>query len=437
MYVEAVDIKNIRGLKSLAISFPKPAGWHVIIGDNGTGKSTLLRSVALALMGPGDAKALRIDFSDWLRRSCDSARISLTVRRDARYDGYAGRSRPLVQPFKANIEFVRENLSPALSYVELKGTGNGRISPSNYIWSQKDGWFAAGFGSFRRLHGGDTNLLKIYSSSSPKAAALFSLFNEDLALTEALSWLKENDYRWLKTIEESTVSRPGDSVLVSNLKILINTSGLLPHGAKFIKMGADGPLFQDANGAQVDVRQMSDGFRSVLSIAFELIRQLVLLYGEKEVFKRLLLEQPEIAVPGVVLIDEIDVHLHPTWQTHIGQWFTKHFPNIQFIVTTHSPLVCRAAENGSIYRLAAPGSNEKSGEVTGIERDRLIYGNILDAYATDAFGDDVEQSPEALDKLKRLASLNARFAFGQLSKEEEKEMWHLRKIFTTDAPAES
>jgi predicted ATP-binding protein involved in virulence len=182
---------------------------------------------------------------------------------------------------------------------------------------------------------------------------------------------------------------------------------------------------------------MSDGYRSVLSLTFELIRQLVRVYGTTAVFHQLAKDRPdklEIGLPGVVIVDEIDAHLHPTWQTRIGQWFLKCFPNIQFIVTTHSPLVCRAAEKGSIYRLAEPGSDEKSGEVTGIERDRLIYGNILDAYATDAFGDDVTQSAEAVEKLKRLTSLNARFAFNKLSQEEEKEMWHLRKIFTTDAP---
>jgi hypothetical protein len=80
----------------------------------------------------------------------------------------------------------------------------------------------------------------------------------------------------------------------------------------------------------------------------------------------------------------------------------------------------------------APGSNESSGEVTGIERDRLIYGNILDAYATDAFGEDVTQSEEAQEKLKRLIHLNRLYAYGKLPKAEEAEMYHLRKIFTTD-----
>ena len=44
-----------------------------------------------------------------------------------------------------------------------------------------------------------------------------------------------------------------------------------------------------------------------------------------------------------MLIDEIDAHLHIAWQKRIGFWLKEHFPNIQFIVMTHSPFVCQAA----------------------------------------------------------------------------------------------
>jgi hypothetical protein len=80
--------------------------------------------------------------------------------------------------------------------------------------------------------------------------------------------------------------------------------------------------------------------------------------------------------------------------------FTHYFPNIQFIVTTHSPLVCRACEKGSIWRLAAPGMEIKSGEIIGVDRERLIFGNVLDAYGTEIFGEDVSQSGDSEKMLK-------------------------------------
>ncbi len=70
MYLREVHIKNIRSLKEIQWEVPKnkAAGWHVIIGDNGSGKSSFLRSIALALIGPRDAMSLRLSWDDWLRK---------------------------------------------------------------------------------------------------------------------------------------------------------------------------------------------------------------------------------------------------------------------------------------------------------------------------------------------------------------------------------
>ena len=62
---------------------------------------------------------------------------------------------------------------------------------------------------------------------------------------------------------------------------------------------------------------------------------------------------------GVAAIDEIDAHLHPAWQQRIGDWFVEHFPETQFFVTTHSPIICRAARRGSVWLLPVPGSDEQ------------------------------------------------------------------------------
>ena len=95
----------------------------------------------------------------------------------------------------------------------------------------------------------------------------------------------------------------------------------------------------------------------------------------------------KIDLPGVVLVDEIDAHLHPTWQLRIGENLLRYFPKVQFIVTTHSPLICHAAEKGSVWRLPVPGDDSSfTGRVRGKELKRLIYGDILEAYDTELFG---------------------------------------------------
>src|SRR5438132_1106565 len=67
-------------------------------------------------------------------------------------------------------------------------------------------------------------------------------------------------------------------------------------------------------------------------------------------------EPPVFDFPGVVLIDEVDSHLHPEWQRQIGFWLKRHFPKMQFIVTTHSPLICQAADVKGLFHLPAPGA---------------------------------------------------------------------------------
>jgi tetratricopeptide (TPR) repeat protein len=219
--------------------------------------------------------------------------------------------------------------------------------------------------------------------------------------------------------------------LALQLRTFINESKLLPTGTEFKGMSAEGPIFRDSNGQTVPVTQLSDGFRSILSLAFELIRQLIHFYGLAAVFP------PNstygvIALPGVVLIDEVDTHLHPTWQTRIGQWFTKCFPQLQFIVTSHSPLICRAVteDTGSIWRLPTPGQGQEAEEVTGVERQRLRLGTVLDAYGTGLFGGhEVEQAAEATALLTERASLSAKEAVGKLTAAERKRLRELQQLF--------
>jgi hypothetical protein len=171
-------------------------------------------------------------------------------------------------------------------------------------------------------------------------------------------------------------------------------------------------------------------------MTFELMRQLVRVYEARDVFRHIENGGNIIDLPGVVCIDEIDAHLHPTWQTRIGSWFLHYFPRMQFIVTTHSPLVCRAASRGSIWRLASPGTDQVSGEVIGVDKDRLLFGNLLDAFGTEVFGEDVSVSKESVRKQEELVNLAKKQSAGEISLVEEERLKNLRRIFPTDAPIE-
>jgi len=425
VYLQKVELQNIRSIEHLVweISDEKvgdPYGWHVFIGDNGAGKSSVLRAIALALVGPREAPALRHDWRDWLRRGVDSGKINLTIGWLPAGDHFTKSGQP---PNWAN-----SNLDASLTFTHdesgavVLDVGYMKRSANRHVWGSGSGWFSASYGPFRRFSGGDKDLEKIFYSN-PKLARHLSIFGESVALSECLVWLKDLHHKSLEGDPE------GD--LLELVKNFVNQSDFLPNDTQLESVSSKGIRFVDGNGCEVDVESLSDGYRSILSMTFELIRQLAATYGREKLFDK---DDPtKIVVPGVVLIDEIDAHLHPTWQRRIGHWFCEHFPMIQFIVTTHSPLVCQAALKGSIFRLPQPGSDETPAMVTGIQRDRLLYGNVLDAYGTGAFGHVAARSDEGLKLLERLAMLNQKELVQGLTKAERAEQVQLKATLPTAA----
>ena len=451
MYLKSIEISQIRAIEQFEMTFQEPAGWHVLIGDNGAGKSTIVRSTALALLEPNDMNATREDWDEWLNQKATDGYIEVKITLDQRFEsalsGDITASNKIIfsnerifseeenQIWEKVIspKIITSNVSPIpiwLDNILLLTSHHGSINSirtADFPSNRKGAWFSAAYGPYRRFTGGNTEKEKLFNSH-PRLGAHLSAFGEDVALSEALTYLRE---LYIKKLEK----RPEGEVIDWLFKF-INEAQLLPHGTKIKEINSDGIFFTDGNGNTITAVQMSDGFRSVLSLTFELIRQLIRAYGQDAVFKDIKGGKMVIDLPGVVLIDEIDAHLHPTWQTRIGFWFLQYFPSLQFIVTTHSPLICRACEKGSIWRLAAPGSQTPSGEVTGTDRDRLIFGNVLDAYGTEAFGRSVERSQQSKEMLDRLAKLSAINSFGKISAAEKSELEALRKILPTDDTTE-
>lgn len=145
-------------------------------------------------------------------------------------------------------------------------------------------------------------------------------------------------------------------------------------------------LLVSKQGQQLDLTQMSDGERALLAIMIDLCRRLVL-------------ANPELPDPldgsGVVLIDEIELHLHPKWQREIVEKLRRTFPRIQFVLTTHSPFVVQSLRNGELRLLgdddeetfqdpgeyANRGLEEVATTVMGIEEPNIVprYAAMLDA----------------------------------------------------------
>ncbi len=425
MHIREVTIKNVRSIRKLTWSIPeaKSTGWHVILGDNGSGKSSFLKAICLALVGESAAGGLRQPWNDWLTRGQESGSIELQIgwNQDDKFTG-TGRLPGQKTLLPVSVELVRDEHSLA-PHVELKNVQTSP-SPDRHVWNGGSGWFNASYGPFRRFAGGDAHSEKIFYSM-PRLARHLSLFDERVALTECLDWLRSLKFKELE--------RDSEGALLDKVKFFLNHSGFLPSGVTLQEVSSKAVIFNDANGVDIPVEELSDGYRSVLSMTFELIRQMSIAFGPENVFDP---ENATIVIPsGVVVVDEIDAHLHPTWQRRIGRWFCDHFPNVQFIVSTHSPLVCQSAENGTIFLLPRAGADGTGKLLKDDAFKRLVFGNVLDAYGTEAFGQEaaLTRSDSSKQMHQRLAELNNKEILKGLSKVEKLEQSGLRTALPTAA----
>lgn len=423
MHVQRLTIENLRSIGSfdLRLKQADPAGWHVILGDNGAGKTTVVRALALALMGQSNAQATRQDWSRWLPEDCEAGHVSVTLSGHDE-DGWSGSGRLSPRPITAKARITADTEGSRYNGRQATLEYTGRHA-ARTIWGKGDGWFSASFGPFRRFTGGDPEKDRLFVAL-PRLASHLSAFGENVALRESLLWLQDLQ---VKKLEKDHEAEKIQETVIS----FINEAGLLPHGARIEGVTSERVEIVDGRRARVAIEEMSDGYRSILSLTFELMRLMFRRFATETALERIDSTAGTIALPGVVAIDEIDAHLHPAWQQRIGDWFVDHFPETQFFVTTHSPIICRAARRGSVWLLPAPGSEQEARQVVGRDLDRLIDGNILDAYGTDLFGEEVTRSEQSKSKLDRLARLNRKRLRKKLSGKERRELEHLRTTMPT------
>ncbi len=112
---------------------------------------------------------------------------------------------------------------------------------------------------------------------------------------------------------------------------------------------------KNTDGTVIDFSALSDGYRNVIKIVTDIATKMCILnpYLGKETLKK---------TPGIVVIDELDLSLHPTWQKRIVRILKETFPKVQFICATHSPFIIQSLEPGELIVLDAVLDDEYSGE---------------------------------------------------------------------------
>lgn len=416
MHVSRLRVSGVRGFygdRAVDLDLTRPdgslAGWTVLAGRNASGKSTLLQALALALAGPRSTAFLPSP-ADWMSNKALRGEIVTELQVSA-LDEYE--SEPALFDFvpQAELRFRRRGFSDE---DEPTFAGSGITAPAR-------GWFYAGYGPFRHLGGTKS---RGGARSSKLAQQVASLFDETIPLAEAVDWLIEQHLFQLE-------GRAGAADLL-NLMMDLLSDGLLPDGFKVRRIDSSG-LWVRNNGTEFPLREMSDGYRSVTALVADIVRQMWSAYRGLELTRRE--GTPVLDYPGVILIDEIDAHLHVSWQKKIGVWLKKHFPQVQFIVTTHSPYICQSADPGGLISLPGPRENRPPKVVNEDLYNRVVYGSGDDAILTELFGVDTPYSPEAEKLRERLGDLEVKIADGEASAEEKDEYHSLSKTLTSSLSA--
>jgi energy-coupling factor transporter ATP-binding protein EcfA2 len=414
MHVARLRISGVRGFhgaRQVDLSLVRPdgslAGWTVLAGRNGSGKSTVLQSLALALAGPR-ATTFIPSITDWMSRGTKTARISADLSVSDLDD-----HNPMLIPPQVVIEFDRtaQQREPSVQ-------GNGIDA-----WAPGEGWFYAGYGPFRHL-GSSGTLRPGKARLSRVAQQVSSLFDETVPLTDAVDWLIEQHLYELEGRE--------DGARLLRIAMALLGDGLLPDGFQVSKVDSEG-LWMSREGISYPLREMSDGYRAVTALVTDIIRQMSAAYPDIQLDHRD--GTPTLPYPGVILIDEVDDHLHVRWQKVVGTWLKTHFPDIQFIVTTHSPYICQSADPGGLILLPGPGENRPPRIIEQDLYERIVYGSGDDAILTELFGVDTPYSAEAERLRQRLGDLEAKVLDGTASPGERDEFKRLTELLTSSMSA--
>jgi predicted ATP-binding protein involved in virulence len=285
-----LTLKNIGPFEDLTLDLT--SGWNVLLGDNGVGKSSITRAIAVALVG---------------REASD----------------FAGR---LIKKGSSHAKIELE--TSVRTYVtELFGTDGPVEISSTASPLESEGWLALGFPALRALTWKQRSSYEVGAKRRPTAGDLIPLIRgePDPRPDEFKAWLIEND-----------ADRSYLDPLTRFFEKL--TPGL---GLKFDQVDRQKrQILVESGGVQLPLEMVSQGTASLLGWFG------VFLQRQNEIHQLPLDEASQ--KPAFVLIDEIDAHMHPKWQRLIVPAMTSLFPNLQVLATTHSSLIVSSLKEAQL-----------------------------------------------------------------------------------------
>jgi energy-coupling factor transporter ATP-binding protein EcfA2 len=344
VYFLSLEVENVlcfkdRQVLDLTDTNGKPAQWTVILGDNGVGKTTLLRCLAGMELGRTSIYGGLIEsfcpilektpaMQPWLEiirgeviKATFSSTISATLA-----CGYVLKETPSQYDLTYSVGEIKFGIDYSIGSTSIPPKSNKEL-------------ICYGYGAIRSL--GKTALNDRFKSDNS-----LGLFSEGAPLINAEEWMLQTDYAYQTAKGElkKRLEKQLDQIFDILKRILpdVEDIHIAPADEENPHPRAE---FLTPYG-WVHLNSLGLGYRTAIAWMVDLADQL---------FRRYPNSPDPLAEPAIVLVDEIDLHLHPRWQRTIMDFLTERFPNTQFIVTAHSPLVVQAAQNANIVLLRREG----------------------------------------------------------------------------------
>ncbi len=410
MRIKSIVIKNFKGFEERKFSFS--GQFTLLIGDNGTGKTSVLEALTVGLGG-------YLNGFDGV----NSRNISLDeVRRERIHMGDATVSKEKQYPVEIVCEAETGN---DVKVIKWKRTLNSEAGKTTRQFSKDIIDYAKMMQQKIKKEKNQDVVLPIiaYHSAGRMWSQKREKWEDPFEKEEVSRFLGYTDcletesniklfVRWLRRM---TLIQLQKSKAIGELNAVIDAVKAFLQG--LVEDNTEVGLQYDFEEEEVVVnvgeksiplRMMSAGYRTVIGMVADIAYRMALLNPQ-------LKESAAKETPGVVLIDELDLHLHPKWQWRIVKDLKRTFPKVQFITTTHAPIIIASCDKSELIHLY-----EENGKVIDVSQQTPNGWSIEDVL-TEIMGAPA-RSPETESIISRIRELYLKKIDGEISESEKEEL---------------